>query len=179
MEEVEVKIIDINRGEVEARLKSLGASKTFEGEVETLFFDLPGDPITKANNLLRLRKLGDKNELTFKRFVTDKTAKVREEYEVLVSDFDTTRVILESIGLTGFGHLKKHRISYTLKDGVRVDMDKYAGDLAYVPDLMEIETKDTDTLLSHISLLGFSPGDAKSWTTFDLINHYSGKSVKI
>lgn len=178
MQEVEVKIIDIDRGKVEATLKSLGASETFEGEVETLFFDFPGDPISKAKNLLRLRKRGDKNELTFKRFVADNTAKVREEYEVLVSDFDTTRVILESIGLKGFGHLKKHRISYALKDGVAVDLDKYEGDLAHIPDLMEIEAKDTAELRSHLNLLGFRPQDAKPWTTFDLINYYSGKSVK-
>lgn len=178
MHEVEVKIVAIDRGQVEARLKSLGASKTFEGHMETVFFDLPGDPIAKANNLLRLRKKEDKNELTFKRFVADESAKVREEYEVIVSDFDTTRLILESIGLTEIQHLKKHRISYALKDGVTVDLDKYTGDLSHIPDLMEIEAKDIATLRSHVKMLGFSPEDTKSWTTFDLINYYSGKNAK-
>jgi len=178
MQEVEVKIVPIDRGGVEARLKSLGASKTFEGEVESAFFDLPGDPITKANNLLRLRKKGEKSELTFKKFVANQNAKVREEYEVVVSDFDTTRLILESIGLRRFQHMKKHRISYALRDGVRVDLDKYEEGLSYIPDLMEVEAKDTATLGSHIKLLGFKPEDAKTWTTFDLIDHYSGKSAK-
>ena len=178
MEEVEVKILSVDRGEVEARLKSLGASKTFEGDVETAFFDLPGDPIGKANNLLRLRRRGNKSELTFKKFVADEGAKFREEYEVLVSDFDTTRVILESIGLKAFQHLKKHRVSYALKQGVAVDLDKYTGDLVHIPDLMEVEAKDIATLRSHVKLLGFSEKDAKSWTTFDLINYYSGKGAK-
>jgi predicted adenylyl cyclase CyaB len=178
MQEVEIKIIAIDRGKVEAKLKSLGAYRTFEGDVETVFFDFPGNPIAKANNLLRLRKKGDKSELTFKRFVANDSAKVREEYEALVSDFDATRLILESIGLVGFQRMKKHRISYALKSGVMADIDKYTGELSYIPDLMEMEAKDIATLRSHVKLLGFNPEDAKPWTTFDLVNYYSGKSAK-
>jgi predicted adenylyl cyclase CyaB len=178
IQEIEVKIIAIDRSKVETRLRALEASKSFEGDVETVFFDLPDGSISKANNLLRLRKKGNKSELTFKRFVPDRDAKVREEYEVLVSDFPTTQVILESIGLMGFQHASKHRISYALKDGVTVDLDKYTGEFAHIPDLMEIEAKDIATLRSHIKLLGFGQEDVKSWTTFDLINYYSGKGVK-
>ena len=178
MREVEVKIIEIDRGKVEAKLKSLGASKAFEGDMETVFLDFEDEPIAKASNLLRLRKKGDKSELTFKRFVANKSVKVREEYEVLVSDFDTTRLILGSIGLVEFQRMQKHRVSYSLKDGVSVDLDKYTGELSHIPDLMEIEAKDIATVHSHLKLLGFNPEDAKPWTTFDLINYYSGKSVK-
>ena len=177
MQEVEVKIIAIDRSAVEAKLRSLGASETFEGDIETIFFDFPDNTIAKANNLLRLRRKGDKSELTFKRFVPKKGAKVREEYEVQVSDFETTRVLLQSIGLVEFQRMKKHRISYALKDSVSVDLDKYTGDLSHIPDLMEIEAKDIATVHSHVKLLGFRPEDAKAWTTFDLINHYSEKSA--
>lgn len=178
MKEVEVKIPEIDRVAVEAKLRSLGASKTFEGDVETVFFDMPTKPIAKANNLLRLRKKGSESELTFKRFVANKSAKVREEYEVVVSDFDTTRLILESIGFVGYQRLKKHRSSYALKDGVTVDLDEYTGEFSYIPQLMEIEANDVATLHSHIKRLGFNPEDAKPWTTFDLVNHYSGKREK-
>ena len=178
MREVEIKIIAIDRGKVEAKLRSLGAHRTFKGDVETVFFDFPGNPIAKANNLLRLRKKGDKSEVTFKEFVANDSAKVREEYEVLVSDFDATRLILESIGLVGFQRMKKHRVSYALKGGVTVDIDRYKEEFAYIPDLMEIEAKDIATLRSHVKLLGFNPEDAKPWTTFDLVSYYSGKSAK-
>jgi len=30
---------------------------------------------------------------------------------------------------------------------------------------------------SYVKLLGFRRDDAKNWTTFDLINHYSGTSA--
>jgi predicted adenylyl cyclase CyaB len=178
MKEVEVKILEIDRGMIERRLDSLGASKTFEGDVETVFFDFPGNPIANANNLLRLRKIGDKTELTFKKFIANESAKVRDEYEVLVSDFETMYFLLESLGLVAAQRMKKHRISYVLQSGVRVDLDRYMGEFSQIPDLMEVEAQDTATLHSHIKLLGFKPEEGKSWTTFDLVDHYSGKRVK-
>jgi predicted adenylyl cyclase CyaB len=178
MQEAEVKIVPIDRAKVEEKLKSLGASKTFDGEVETVFFDFPGGPIAKGKDLLRLRRKGGKSELTFKRFVADEGAKVREEYEVLVSDFERTRLILESIGLVGFQRMKKHRISYALRDGVAVDLDRYTGEMSHIPDVMEIEASDIATLRADIQALGFKPDECKTWTTFDLVEHYSDKRVK-
>ena len=177
MKEVEVKVTEIDRESVEGKLNSLGASKTFEGEVDTVFFDFPGNPIAGAKNLLRLRKKGNTAELTFKKFIANGSAKVRDEYEVQVSDFEKTYFILESLGLVATHRMKKHRISYALKSGVRVDLDRYTGEFAHIPDLMEIEAQDAETLHSHLKLLGFKPEDAKSWTTFDLVEHYSGKKV--
>ena len=178
MKEVEVKILEIDRGIVERKLNSLGASKTFEGGVETIFFDFPGNPIANAKNLLRLRKKGDKTELTFKKFIANESAKVTDEYEVLVSDFETIYFILESLGLVAIQRMKKHRISYALRSGVRVDLDRYVGEFSHIPDLMELEAQDTPTLRSHIKLLGFKPEDGKSWTTFDLVDYYSGKRAR-
>lgn len=178
MKEVEVKILEVDRGVVEGKLSSLGASKTFEGDVETVFFDFPGDPIAKAKNLLRLRKIGGKTELTFKKFIANGSAKVRDEYEVLVSDFETMYFILESLGLVAAQRMKKHRISYAMSSGVRVDLDRYVGEFSHIPDLMELEAQDTATLHSHIKLLGFKPEDGKSWTTFDLVDYYSRKRVE-
>jgi adenylate cyclase class 2 len=178
MKEVEVKIIEIDRETVETKLRSLGASKTFEGDEETVFFDFPGNPITSAKNLLRLRRIGEKTMLTFKKFVENRAAKVRDEYEVLVSGFEVMRVILESLGLSAIQRMEKHRISYTLKSGVRVDLDKYVGDFSHIPDLMEIEGGDIATIRSQVKLLGFQPEDCRSWTTFDLVDYYSGKKGK-
>ena len=178
MKEVEVKIIGIDRERVEARLRSIGASKTFEGDEETVFFDFPGNPITRAKNLLRLRKIGDRTVLTFKKFVESGIAKVRDEYEVFVTDYEAMRSILESLGLSAIQRMEKHRISYTLKSGARVDLDRYIGEFSHIPDLLEIEGENIAAISSQVKLLGFQPEDCRSWTTFDLINHYSGKKVK-
>ena len=177
MKEVEVKIIEIDREKVEAGLRSLGATRTFDGDQVTVFFDFPGNSIAAAKNLLRLRKTGDKTLLTFKKFVESGPAKVRDEYEVVVSDFDSMRLILESLGLSPTKRMEKHRTSYTLKSGVEVDIDKYAGEYSHIPELLEIEGKDVETVHLHAKLLGFQPVECKSWTTFDLIDHYSGRKA--
>ena len=176
--EVEVKIIDIDRGRVEERLRSLGASKTFEGEEDTRFFDFPTNQISQAKNLLRLRKKADKTQLTFKKFVASESVKVRDEYEVMISEFEPMRLILEGIGLVQTSRMVKHRVTYSLGGGVRVDLDKYSGDFSYIPDFMEIEAKDVTTVQSNIKLLGFEPEEGKNWTTFDLIDHYSGRKAQ-
>ena len=178
MREVEVKIIGIDRVKVECRLRSLGATKPYEGDQVTLFFDFPGNPIAKAKNLLRLRQTGSKTVLTFKKFVESESAKVRDEYEVVVSGFEPMRMILESLGLSPTQRLEKHRTSYTLKSGVEVDMDKYGGEYSHIPELLEIEGEGAETVHLHAKLLGFQPEECKSWTTFDVIDYYSGKKAK-
>jgi predicted adenylyl cyclase CyaB len=178
MREVEVKIIGIDRSRVEGKLRSLGASKTFEGDEKTLFFDFPDKSITRAKNLLRLRSIGNKTTLAFKKYVRSETAKVRDEYELYVSDVEPMRLILESLGLVPIQEMEKHRISYATKNGVRIDLDKYAGKFSHIPDLMEIEGEDMATIRSHAKLLGFEPEDCKPWTTFELVDYYSRKKVK-
>jgi adenylate cyclase class 2 len=178
MKEVEVKIIEIDRGQVEAKLRSLGATKTRDDDIVTLFFDFPDNSITKAQNLLRLRRVGDKTMLTFKKFVENHSAKVRVETEVIVSEFESARSILQSLGLIPTLHMEKHRTSYSLASGVEVDIDKYTGRYSHIPTLLEIEGPDEATIYAQAKLLGFNPEKCKSWTTFDLIDYYSRKELK-
>jgi predicted adenylyl cyclase CyaB len=176
MKEIEVKIIEIDRKKVEDDLATLGAVKTFDGDVETRFFDFRDSTIARSRNLLRLRRIGDKTDLTFKKFVENQSAKIRHEYEVSISEFETMSQILEFIGLMSTSRMEKHRTSYAVS-GVHVDIDKYIGDLSHIPELIEIEGGDLSTIHEHARLLGFGPDDCKSWDTFDLIDHYSGNKV--
>jgi adenylate cyclase class 2 len=178
MKEVEVKIIEIDRGEVETRLRALGATKTLDEDEETLFFDFPDNSISKSKNLLRLRRIGKKAVLTFKKFVESDSAKVRVETEVSVSEFESARSILQSLGLIPTLHMEKHRTSYSLASGVEVDIDKYTGMYSCIPTLLEIEGPDAATIQAQAKLLGFQAQQCKSWTTFDLIDYYSSKKSK-
>ena len=175
MKEVEVKIIGVDREEVEARLKRLRARKTLDNDVDTIFFDFPNNSISKAKNLLRLRKIGNMAEITFKKFVQSDMAKVRVECDVSVSDFDAANSILQSLGLIPTLRMEKHRTSYVMSDGVEVDIDKYTGQYSHIPTLLEIEGPDIPKIHAQAKLLGFEPKQCKPWTTFDLIDHYSTK----
>ena len=178
MKEVEVKIIEIDQKKVETKLKSLGAMKILDEDEETLFFDFPDHSISKAKNLLRLRRIGNKTALTFKKFVESESAKIRDEYEMSVSDFGTAKMILKILGLNVTLQMEKHRISYSLSGDVNVDIDKYTGQHSHIPALLEIEASDASLIHKYAKLLGFEAEQCKSWTTFDLIDYYSSKQAK-
>jgi len=177
MKELEVKILEVNRKKVEETLAGLGATKVFDGEIQTMFFDFKDASIGKAKNVLRLRKEQDKTELTYKKVHMSETAKLADEYSVDVSDPQTMKKILENLGLSLTECMQKHRVSYTL-DHTRFDIDCYVGNYDYIPELLEIESENIDLIHKYASLLDFKAEDCLPWSTAELIRHYSLKKGK-
>jgi adenylate cyclase class IV len=91
MKEVEVKILEINKEKVVKILTESGALRVFDGEILTLFLDFPNNQIHKRRDVLRLRKEGNKSELTYKRIEENKAVKQAQEYSVEISDIETTQ----------------------------------------------------------------------------------------
>lgn len=177
MKELEVKILEVNRDRIEEILANLGASKVFDGEIETLFFDFKDGAIAKGKNALRLRKENHKFELTYKTVLDNQEVKVADEYTVEVSDLELMKKILECMGLSEVESMKKHRVSYSL-GRLRIDIDRYAGDYNYIPELLEIEAENIDLIHKYAEILGFKVKDCLPWSTNDLIHHYSSKKGK-
>ncbi len=174
MEEIEVKILNINRRAVEDKLSRQHAEKVFEGDIETLFFDFKDGSIFRARNVLRLRREGGKSALAFKRVHGNQEAKVADEYEVEVSNLETMKKILESLGLSATESMRKHRTSYKLSDA-RFVMDRYEGKYDFIPEFLEIESNNVELIHKYAGLLGYGISDCLPWSTADLINHYSKK----
>ena len=177
MKEIETKILEINKNQIEAALIRLGAKRVFDGEIETSFFDFKDGTIIKAKDLLRLRKEEDKVELTYKKVHVTQTAKVAQEFSVEVSDLETMKQILAFLGLSQIETMLKHRTSYTL-DKARLDIDRYEGKYSYIPEFLEIEAETAASIHKYATLLGFSNKDCLPWSTQDLINYYSTKKPK-
>lgn len=177
MKEIEVKILEVNRKKLEETLSSLGAKKVFDGDIQTMLFDFENGSIVKAKDVLRLRKEQDKTELTYKKVHMTKEAKLAEEYSVEVSNLETMKKILENIGLCITESMHKHRASYTL-DHARFDFDCYAGNYGYIPEFLEIEAENIDSIHKYAELLGFKAADCLPWSTNELIQHYSSKKAK-
>ncbi|MDA8079135.1 MAG: class IV adenylate cyclase [Nitrospiraceae bacterium] len=171
MLEAEVKILGINRKAVEQRLISLGASLVFDGPIHAVYYDSPDRSVRKQKGTLRLRKEGLRAVLTYKGHVEDRDAKVRQETEVTVSDFEGMRSILESLGFTPWLEMEKHRTSYDLS-GVRFELDKYHGEHEYIPEFLEIEGPDVPSVRDCASLLGFRKEDCLPWDAVQLARHY-------
>ncbi|MBU1782755.1 CYTH domain-containing protein [bacterium] len=172
MEEFEVKILEIDKKEIEERLISLGAERVFEGEIHAFFFDFKDSSIKKAKDLVRLRRVGQRSFLAFKKFVESEEVKVRQELEVEVSDLKTTKLILESLGLVSWLFTRKRRLSYKLNH-VHFEFDKYLDHYEFVPLFLEVEAQSLEEIYKYVELLGFKKEDCQPWTILELANYYS------
>ncbi len=174
MNEVEVKILDIDRKAVESRLRSLGAKKTFDDEMYAVYLDRSDNALQKCGDLLRIRKEGDACVLTFKKFISDEPAKIRKEYEVNVSDLGSMRSVFEQLGFKEWLIVRKHRTSYEI-EGMHFEFDKYLDDHGYIPEFLEIEAGDIETIYRLVEELGLRKDDCRPWTFLDVADHYSTK----
>ncbi|MBT4375857.1 class IV adenylate cyclase [archaeon] len=177
MEEIELKILEVNHKDLEPKLISLGAKKIFDGELYALFFDDEESKIRKSGETLRLRKEGDKIFITHKKIIPSEDMKIRDETEIEVSNFEEAKKLITSLGFKEFKQIRKRRISYKL-DNIKFEFDTFCDEYDFVPEFLEIETtntKDIDKIYKCIESLGFSKNDCKPWTGKEVIEYYSKK----
>lgn len=155
MEEIEVKFLDINKSEIENKLKTLGARFIGVFDYRLKPFDFPGWPLGKEKNAwVRLRDEGSRVTLAYKERlgVNDNPLKDTgmKEIEVEVSDFDKTAEILEAIGMEYKVYEERQRTRYVL-DGVECDIDEWP----LIPPYIELEGGSMDKLQEVSEKLGF------------------------
>jgi predicted adenylyl cyclase CyaB len=171
MHEIEVKVLDIDRASVECRLTEIGAERRSDQSLIALFLDFPDRELAAAGSLLRLRKEGDRSILTFKRRVGEEGAKVREETEVTVGDFEACRKVLKALGLEETMHVEKQRTTYRLGTAT-IALDRHVGELSFIPEFMEVEAGSLEDVRAVSAQLGFTPDQLKPWGLPQVIEHY-------
>ena len=171
MQEIEVKILEIDIPEIEDKLKSIGAEKVFKGELIAILWDFPDYRLKNSGRTLRLRSEAKKIKLTLKNRKQHKQMKVMEETEIGISDYKKMKTILKAIGLKNMMEMKKTRISYILND-VRFELDNYHGEHEFVPPLLEIETQSEEKLKEILYKLGFNMRKTVKYSATELINYY-------
>lgn len=171
MNEIEVKILEIDKIKVIEKLESLGAKKCFEGRVNASFFDFSDKKLEKNNSFLRLRDKENFSELTLKKSISKDTAKIMDETEIVVDNFKNAKKILESLGLVeSKKKANKKRISYSLND-VHFEIDS----LENYPTYLEIEAPDLEKLKIAVEKMGFSMKDTKPWSMKEVREYYKNK----
>ena len=175
MTEIEVKILEINRESVEKKLNALGACKTFDDEIHAIYYELGDNSLRKTGRALRLRKEGERAILTLKLHVENALAKEREEHEVEVCRFEDMRTVLEGLGYAPWLETRKHRTSYQL-EGTHVELDRYCDQYGFIPEFLEIEGRDSETICRWAEVLGFSRHDCRPWDIDELIRYYVQKN---
>jgi len=113
--EIEVKFYVISLEDIAAKIIDLGGKLVQERIFEkNLRFDTADQKLRNLRQVLRLRQ-DKENILTFKGAAeTGKQVSIRQEIEVLVDDFDTTRTLLEGLGYEVVMEYEKYRTTYSL-----------------------------------------------------------------
>jgi len=169
--EIEVKVLEINRLEVEKRLSVLGANKVFDGKIHALYYDLPDRRLRTDGLTLRLRMEGAKAVLTLKTDIANAAAKERQEFETEISDFEVMRQMLETLGFSAWLEMKKHRTSYERPAG-HVEIDRYEDNFGFIPEFLEIEGRDMHSVYLIAKALGFRKQDCRPWDAVELASFY-------
>jgi adenylate cyclase class 2 len=133
--EVEVKIPIENRKSVEEALHRIGAQKMNSETQVDVYFDHPARTFQETDEALRLRSRhpeleGDEKdntiptpyELTYKGPKLETRSKSRVEHSVHISNIDSARSILESLGFKHVATISKRRVFYTV-DSITVSVD--------------------------------------------------------
>lgn len=174
IQEIEVKVLEIDRPSLEKKILELGGEKEFEAEFSAILYDDAAGSIRAAGNLLRLRKEQDGVKLTFKQSLSTGVAKIMEEHETAVEDFEVMRKILASLGYREMLALRKNRAQFSL-NGQHLVFDNYFDELQHIPEFLEIEAQSEAALLELMDTLGIERQLALPWNTHDLMVHYQKK----
>jgi len=167
--EMEVKFYLTDPVSFERRLRSIGASlfqpRTFE---TNLRFDTPDLSLTKDHRVLRLRQ--DQGIfLTYKGpSEPGKAVAVRQEIEIEVSDFDSTRLLLEALGYHINVRYEKWRSKYQLEN-VEIDLDEMP-----FGHFVEIEGDDAQQIERMAAMLSLTWANRVNDSYLKLFDHLKG-----
>ncbi|WP_312699992.1 class IV adenylate cyclase [Sedimentibacter sp.] len=158
MREKEVKVLNIDKQDIERKLISLGATLIKDENQINYRFDTEDAFLKKTHNgYLRIRTTENllngetKHTLTFKRSINRDKLRVNEETDTEISDWSSTAKIIELLGykMKKPGH--KHRKSYEY-EGILFEIDTWDKE-TYSKPYLEIEMSSEDELEKAIELL--------------------------
>ena len=167
--ELEVKFYLSRRKELEVKLDTLGQMSAPRVYEVNLRFDTPDLSLTANGNLLRLRR-DTKTRITYKGGGSvEGGARLRQELEFTVSDFETAKALFEALGYQVYTMYEKYRTTYMLGN-VEVDLDEMP-----TGDFLEIEGPDGESIQRAAQQLGLN-WDARILDSYTMLfEHVRGQ----
>ncbi|GLZ80233.1 hypothetical protein Afil01_50400 [Actinorhabdospora filicis] len=161
--EYEAKLLDVDPEAMAALILDRGGHRVGEALQRRLVYDItPGDP----GRWLRLRDDGTTVTLAVKEIAHDGIDGTTET-EVVVGDFDTTRVLLAKLGHTARSYQENRRASFTL-GGAALEIDSWP----LIPPYLEIEAHDAGTVHRAARLLGVDPAALTGENTVEVYRRH-------
>ncbi len=174
MEEIEVKFLEVDVGDLKDKLKLHNAKFIGEFDYKRKAYDFPGLTLSKNHHAwVRLRDEGERVTLAYKQRmgvkVNDGSApdEGMKEIEVVVSDFNLTDQLLKSIGLIEKFYEENKRERYVL-DQVEIDIDTWP----MIPTYVEFEGSSWESVELVSRKLGFDWGKHMRCSTMQIFKKY-------
>ena len=156
--ELEVKVLGINKEEIEEKLKEIGAKLIKKEYQINTIFDTDNRSVKKdLNGYLRIRESRDlinenvKYIFTLKKNIAKDEVRENVEIETVIEDDKALIEILHNLDLTIKHRGSKDRTSYVY-DNMRFDIDTWDSD-TYPETYLEIEVDNREDLNKAIKLL--------------------------
>ena len=173
MNEIEVKILDIEKAAILARLREIGAELVKdEAQVNTIY-DYPDLRLLGKKGYARIREIKDRITqreavyMTLKTMLSQEKYKIMDERETKIEDAQAGHGIFTGLGLIVRKILIKDRISYLYKHSL-IEIDDVK-DREYPFPLLEIETQYEEELREIVELLGYAMTDTTSMTMTEIM----------
>jgi len=169
--EIEVKVLEVNKKELEKKLKAIGAKRLFSNR-KVIQENFDNKELRKRNACIRVRQLGKDVFITFKQFKEIKgNIKICKEIEFqAASDFKTVQNLFISLGLKRYHRIEKTRTTYVF-GSTTFDIDTFSKPIK-IPTYFEIEVKDYKDIDKTLKLLGVPKKKALPWGTKQLLKYY-------
>lgn len=158
MREREVKVLNIDKEEIEQKLMDLGAVLVKDEDQINYRFDSDDGFLKKTyKGYLRIRITKNnisgetKNTMTFKRSIKRDSLRVNEEIDTDLSDWESTSKIIELLGYKRKRPGYKHRKSY-MYENIMFEIDTWDEE-TYPKPYLEIEVSSYEDLEKAITLL--------------------------
>jgi len=176
--EIEVKVLEVNKKELEKKLKEIGAKKLFSDK-KVIQENYDNKELKKKSAAIRVRQLGKDVFITFKQFkeIKDKIKSCKEIEFQVSSDFKTVQDMFKSLGLKRYHRIEKTRTTYLLGT-TTFDIDTISKPFR-IPTYYEIEVKDYKDIDKILKLLKVPKNKALPWGTKKLLKYYESKKTKV
>jgi predicted adenylyl cyclase CyaB len=152
MKEIEIKLTFEDKEKVLAKLKELGATFREKYDLEDYYFSITGTDMANTNDLLRVRKKGNKQELTLKgKCETAGNVWERIEINSPIGDYEAV--------LKMFDHLKLNKLSVnkSLREFWDINgCEIVFSDITYPAEItfMEVEGPSKENVMEVVYSLG-------------------------
>lgn len=163
MIEFEGKVLDVDPDAIHCQILHAGGYLVDHTNQRRYVYDIvPGD----QSRWIRLRDNGDTATLATKHIRHDGIDGT-DEVEVTVDDFDTTHMLLQSLGFTAKAYQENLRASYRLHEAALE-----VGQWPMIPAYLEIESVSREHVVEVAALLGFTEDQLTGENTTKVFARY-------